>query len=653
MIESIGTALGDSSGPLHSGTGDQYVIIGAPPPGTSRRPPRDAAREELFHLHRRFVFPPGFVQARTRLSDYHAVLITGPVGSGRSAAARELLYEHQTGRNSRFIRLPDRVEEKQDILHPDFVQNEDLMLLDLTAAGPEVLDRAQREMPEFRAVVKEKNAWLTVALPPDVPLRDDLIGLQVSLDRPVPRDVLLRHLHAEDIVPELDELSGDELTSFLATAHMREVARLADLVKQYRDRREADTAFPDWLDSALTDTTRRRSDVRRIVERSSGTQRALFLACAMLHGARGDTVQRAAAQLLRTAKEPHVVPPLLSRASLAQRAAAVGAELSADGRVTFRSLRYDETVSDCFWDDFPELRPVLRSWTDRLVRHAATTGEEHDNLVLRYARQCLRIGIPQELSGSAVAWMSGEASARLRRAAYLALDTGLRDETHGGHFRAKTYEWSIGRQLSPGLLGVLVSVCTGAMAVQHPDSALVRLLHLARRETTETAPTARDALFALAFSEGRLTRRLLDRIDRAWARPHSAVRRSRETELFLRLAEPKIFIDSGSLDRPLIAERTVRAQLASGWRATLKERPFAECRLRAADWIRAARKHPTVRRTVLDILVNACDGQGDLLGELYATDWHLPAGSAEGRAAAAEVSALLWQRINAAQELGG
>lgn len=660
MTEFIGTALGDASGPLHSGAGDQYIYFGSSATGAPRRPPRDAARDELFRLHRRFVFPPGFESARTRLSEYRTVLISGPVGSGRSAAARELLYERQQGSGSRFVRLPDRVEEKDgsdgSILHPDDVQQSDLMLLDLTAAGPDVLEQAQREMSEFRAAVQAKSAWLTVALPSETRVHDDLSGLRVAVGRPEALKVLRRHLHAEHIVPEEAEFSRAELTSFLATAHMREVARFADLVKQFRDQTAAETGhFTDWLDRALAATLRRQDEVREILARSSGAQRALFLSCAMLHGARGQAVQKAAAQLLRAAEEPHVVQPLLSRTALPHRLADVGAELTAGGRVVFRGLRYDEAVSDCFWDDFPELRPVLRVWTDRLVRDSAAVGERPDDLVLRYARQCLRTESPEELSGAAVAWasVSGGTPSWLHRSAYLALDTGLRDETHGGHFREKTYEWAISRQPSPGLVRVLVGVCSGAMAVQHPDSALVRLLHLARRETADTAPIAHDALFDLAFSEGRLTRRLLDRIDRAWGRQLSPRRRAREIELFRRLAEPERFADPGGRTRPLIAEPAVRRQLTAGWRAVLTARPFAECRAGTADWLRAARKWPAARESVLDVLVHACEGRGDLLGELYALDWHLPCASEEEQAAKADVSALVWRKINAAQNVSG
>ncbi|MEU7188139.1 hypothetical protein [Streptomyces sp. NPDC045369] len=552
------------------------------------------------------------------------------------------------------------MEEKDgsdgSILHPDDVQQSDLMLLDLTAAGPDVLEQAQREMSEFRAAVQAKSAWLTVALPSETRVHDDLSGLRVAVGRPEALKVLRRHLHAEHIVPEEAEFSRAELTSFLATAHMREVARFADLVKQFRDQTAAETGhFTDWLDRALAATLRRQDEVREILARSSGAQRALFLSCAMLHGARGQVVQKAAAQLLRAAEEPHVVQPLLSRTALPHRLADVGAELTAGGRVVFRGLRYDEAVSDCFWDDFPELRPVLRVWTDRLVRDSAAVGERPDDLVLRYARQCLRTESPEELSGAAVAWasVSGGTPSWLHRSAYLALDTGLRDETHGGHFREKTYEWAISRQPSPGLVRVLVGVCSGAMAVQHPDSALVRLLHLARRETADTAPIAHDALFDLAFSEGRLTRRLLDRIDRAWGRQLSPRRRAREIELFRRLAEPERFADPGGRTRPLIAEPAVRRQLTAGWRAVLTARPFAECRAGTADWLRAARKWPAARESVLDVLVHACEGRGDLLGELYALDWHLPCASEEEQAAKADVSALVWRKINAAQNVSG
>ncbi|MFH8408462.1 hypothetical protein ACH4FX_27210 [Streptomyces sp. NPDC018019] len=588
-------------------------------------------------------------RARATLRDYRTTLVTGPPGSGRSATAKQLLYE-QRGTGGRFVRLSDRPEEGGSrVLHPDDVQNADLMLLDLTAADQGVVNQVQREMPEFRAAVQKHNAYLTVALPPDTALQAEMNDLHTSIERPPAFRVLRKHLRAGGIIVETAELATPDLAEFLAQAHMREVAQFADLIHQYRDRGPGH--FHEWLRRALSVTTERRDEVRKAVARLPAAKRALLFACALLHGSRGHVVHRAAAELLRVAAETHAVQAPLSRAALSVRLKEVGAEMTTDGRVTFRALRYDEAVGDSLWDDFPDLLPALSPWVDGLVRAPDLEDRERADLVHRYARQCLRTDRPGELSDAAVAWMAQDTPNWLNRAAYTALSDGLSHEQHGGHFRARVYEWSTNRQLSPGLVRVLVGVCADVMAVQHPDSALVRLLHLARREPRTTECAARDALFRLAFSERRLTRRLLDRVHRAWASPLSRWQRIRVSELFLHLADPGHFCDASGRARPLIAETAVQAQLTAGWRATFALRPFAECGSRVADWLRTAREEASPRDALLDVLVASCVADGDLLGHLYTTDWHL-ARSGEDGESAAQVSELLWNKINAAQGLG-
>ena len=136
---------------------------------------------------------------------------------------------------------------------------------------------------------------------------------------------------------------------------------------------------------------------------------------------------------------------------------------------------------------------------------------------------------------------------------------GLQDE-HGQFFRKQIYDWSTENSLSYGLRLVLTQICHEVMAVLHPEKAVVRLHHLARRERGGTH--ARDALTDLALGEARLHRLMLERLARDLVKE-----RLWETDinLFLDYVDPDALVRMEVRTRAVIAESALRGELTSGW----------------------------------------------------------------------------------------
>lgn len=174
------------------------------------------------------------------------------------------------------------------------------------------------------------------------------------------------------------------------------------------------------------------------------------------------------------------------------------------------------------------------------------------------------------------------------------------------------------------------------MAVSHPDEAMVRLHHLARREPRIHA---RDALVELATGDRRLLRLMLSRVTDT--SPEKTRWRSADAGLFLDLAAPDAFTNPGVSSRPLIAEETVRRQLADGWRFAFTDLTHEEWHVKAAQWLRHAASCAIYREVLMDILIAGGESLADVLARLYAmTRTH------ELRAA---VSDLVLQKINTVQ----
>jgi hypothetical protein len=169
------------------------------------------------------------------------------------------------------------------------------------------------------------------------------------------------------------------------------------------------------------------------------------------------------------------------------------------------------------------------------------------------------------------------------------------------------------------------------MARSHPDQALVRLHHLARRTSGPIGAEARTAVLRLARSDHRLYRRMLDRLAIGIAQGHWGADR----DLFLDLADPV----------RLIGYRTVRDALTTGWSGVLPH-PVESWAASLRRWLTAC-EDVRQRDLVLRVLATACAVDARTSGRLYRTalDWL----RAERTAGRADTVALLLQKINTAQ----
>ncbi|MFF7653973.1 hypothetical protein ACFZCY_29785 [Streptomyces sp. NPDC007983] len=645
MSDPFHTRVDRPYGPVHTGSGN-LISISDPSAllvDSRGRTPLRVAEDELAWLHARFVHPPGFGEARERLEDTGTVLLDGEPGSGRNAAARMLLRE--LGGPGRFHEvLPDL--DKSPRLNPAHIGDGDKLLLDLSTTDEQVWHEIQGELSSFRSEVRAQRAHLVVVLPHHQGNQSRTKFQQFLVETARPQEMrLLRAYLRHDGITEVARPPA-RLTEYLAgRPPIREIAALAALIQRARNAARGAGGFPEWCAAALTAVTARDEDVTQLVTTlREGPQRALLLTTAMLHGAHADAVHQATASLLKAARYPEDTSPLLERADLAERFKEIGAETDAGARVRFTELGYDTAIRAHFWNHLPELRGPLRAWVADTVLLPRLDQDDRDDLARRFAEECLRTGHTDELLSLVAQWATApRGDPRLRSAAH-ALERGLHDQAHGRAFRRKIYDWSK-QTLSTGLADVLVGVCAEVMAVRHPDEAMVRLHHLARRQVRGT--TAREALLQLVRADHRLHRLMLFRLAHGLAE-HDW---SADAELFLALTEPGPLLDPGARVRPLLAETGVRSQLVTGWGAVFRRRAHQDWAEPVRGWLVAAWEHERHRDALLDVLVEGGGGRGDVLGRLYvlARDWaHAPPEGPDRRTPLVD---LLFDKINTAQAI--
>lgn len=646
MSDSAESRIHDPRGPVHSGLGDQINLIFEEfAKDRQGRGARLLAEDQLLWLWQRFVYPRGFGEARRMLAETSTVLLDGAPGSGRTSAARVLLHELRRDVGSFHELLPD--EEGESLLDPDLVGDEDRLLLDLAAADAPRWTEVLEELPSFRKTVLDHRAHLVVVLPSR---RTD--RLPVELDRhrveifhPRGMEVLLRHLR-QDGLPQADRVrSVPAVSDFLDTPRpMREIAEFAGLIVRAQAAARAEDSFIDWCESARAAMADRGPQVaKHVAAVTGGPQRALLLTTAMLHGAHADAVHSATTLLLHAVDHPKDDRPLLEHADLAMRLEEVSAGLTQHGAVRFKELEYDAAVRTHFWDHRPDLRENLGTWVGRAVElnDPVLSPDDRNHVVRRLSDQYLRTGRCEELASLAEQWTAVPTTARRLRAAAQALERGLLDERHGRSFRDKIYDWSRNSRLGEPLAQVLVEVCAEVIAVQHPDQALVRLHHLARRERRTTR--AHDALGRLMQEDHRLRRRMLHRLI---SRPTSW---PADIDLFLETSDPAALTHLGGRARSLLDETVVRDQLIAGWGMVFDRLSLSAWEKHVRHWLHTACSDEHHTDPLLDVLVSGAAGRGEVFGALYATARRAELTAPGGRKHGSALTDLLLRKISTAQ----
>lgn len=614
MTTSAGPFVFDSSGPVNTGPGDQNnTFTSVFLEDAKGRSPRQEAADQLRWLWRRFVEPPGFGVAADALRRNGTVFLDGEPGSGRFAAAKMLLWspEH-AGRALHEIVLQ---EGRGDYLDLDHVGDDDHVWLDLSAVDPDVWIKVHGELSGLRSRAWTRGAHLAVVLPHAstparraLDLRSDLGQFRVRIGRPGDREVLLRHLRSEGVPVPRPLPPIPYLDTGLTVDRIAHYARL--IAEAYEDARDGE--FTAWCRVAYKALAGWREQVaERIDALEGGKRRAFLLVTAMLHGAHAEVVHRAAAAFLRTARAAPAEDPAIEDATLHRRLDEIHAVLDESGQVRFVDLDYDAAVRAHFWTHLPGLQQYLLEWVGETVPQPDLSGAERRDLVDRFAELCLNDRHREALLNLLETWTASPPSKSRIEAAARILQRGLRDRRHGRFFRQKIYDWAQRSDLPEGLLTVLVVACRDEMAVGHPDEAIVRLHHMARRERVTRA---RDALVGLVRDDSRLLRRMLDRL----AMPSTDERRQvSDARIFLALTDPALLTDPGAGKRPLLAEASVQERLADGWSRALGSLTEDEWAPSARDWLRRAADDERHRDQLLDLLLLGCAHRPRVLARMY------------------------------------
>ncbi|GAA2155317.1 hypothetical protein [Actinomadura napierensis] len=614
MTTQTGPQISHAHGPVQAGDAPQnnynynYMLR-----DSKGREPRKKDIDELEWLWQRFVEPPGLGTARDVLKRHSTVFLEGLPGSGRLAAAKMLLWQ-LAQRPVHEIVLQD--EERSSCLDLDHVGESDCILLDLSTASENDWNKVHGELSSLRSRTRDRNGHLVVVLPPrnasprkELELEPELLPFCVELGE-VPSDTVFRRYLKQDDVPFPTPLPS--LPPLTARPSLERVARYAHFVVVEHKKGIGGSSFTEWCEVAERALSGHRDELaRHIAKLTRGTQRAFLLVTAMLHGAHAETVYRGATEFLRIMEQPPEDVPLLEHSPLQQRLADVNASLDDSGHVHFEETGYDAAVRSYIWTHLPFLQGHIREWVARTAQDASLSDTERTDLIGRFTALCLtdrHCGLLPKLVEN---WTEKPPSRPRIAAAALVLQDGLRHRAHGRFFRRRIYEWSKRHDAPPALAEVVMVACRDEMVVSHPDEAIVRLHHLARRER---GTRARDALTALVRDNPRLLRQMLDRVTLPSTDER---RRASDAPIFLALADPALFTSPGARGRPLLDDAAVQAGLTDGWDRAIGSLPEEAWAPAARAWLRYALDDGRHRDLLLDLLIAGCAHRPRVLARMY------------------------------------
>ncbi|MHA4815765.1 ABC transporter substrate-binding protein [Streptomyces aculeolatus] len=646
----LGTFVAQAQAPVHSGAGDQNIYFAQMTEasqrlGTHGKDRRAIADRQLGFLHQRFVPPGRLGEARRLLRDNRTVVLSGEPGVGRRSAAQVLLYEPSAAGAGIHEVDPEDGEDGGVLLDRGAVADGDRLLLDLSTCETTRFAGLQNELSAFRAVVEERGARLVVVVSPHLErsLTAEFQRLTVQLGRPRGADVLMRHLRREDITPAPVALAAPGLAGFLSVASMRDVARLADLIRRSRNDSPAgsfDAWWPDPL-AQLTDDPQGPEFVRGLTD---GRQRALALTVAMLHGSEPDTVYSAVTALLAVVDHPEDERPRLDRADFNTELGNVACVTGPGGRVRFSEPGHVRAVLTHFWSYFPDLRPQFRAWVAHCVRDLRLDREERDRLIGHFAEQSLRTGRPEELVALAWEWTPKEGRGFMPDAVQ-ALAAGLRHDVHGRTMRQKILSQLRHESLSRTYRLALTVVCSDVIAVNHPDEALVRLHYLARKEAAGDRRPALDALLALAAGDRRLCALLLSRLT-AYGIGPTGFRSPAEARIFLALA------GTAARQPALWRDPSAPRRLTECWATVFAHIPYEAWAPHVRTWLDAVPTADAHRNALLTTLAAAAGPYPAAAGRTFqlSQQWALAPG--DDRAERGDAAEHYRRCLDSAQGLG-
>jgi hypothetical protein len=602
------THVSEVSGPTHTGSGDQYNIKLISAEQQRRTASGLWSTKHLDWLEQRFVAPSEFDKVSAALDERKAVSLLGPRGSGRRTTAMMLLLketEHRP-RGTRFHELfPAEVDGDPDWDAPELVEHNSRLLLDLTSVDEAGLRQVEKGLLEFRGVVEAGGAFLVIVARDDSAFNQSAADLDCRITTPDREKTLIRYLEVAGIREPLSSLlpQPDQLAK-LGSWPMSGIHQLVELTCAVRDG-EPSLGPRGWLERAFKALT---DDGATVAERVSvlelAPQRALHVSAAMLSGATADAADAAAEDLLKIIGHPTTTRAVLDSPNFAERLEEVGARIDVRRKLRFEDFALDVAVLGYYWDAFPDLREHLATWMDRIIRYEQLTSADRSAVVARYSVQSLRTDRTADLAKLIERWTDGKPGTRrleLSRYAMMLLDDGLAHESHGRQFRQQIYTWSAKESsIHPDLAAVLIGACLGRLAESHPEQALVRLHHFARRDG-EVGELGLEALTRFVEEDDRRLRRLLSRITSPTG-PNSA-----DARVFLRVVDVRRLTADRRRSQPLLNNRYVRGQLVGGWRLVLSQ-PSVESQAALNSWFLMAAVNVASRDLLLAVLVTASDG---------------------------------------------
>ncbi|MCM1975123.1 MULTISPECIES: hypothetical protein [unclassified Streptomyces] len=621
MTERDNVTVNDPRGPVNNGSGHQNVYYGIGPDWMTRKKVASLriTLEDRVRLADRFAPPLHYRTAADRLEKPGSVvLLEAPPGSGRRAAAIMLL--HRLGEDGhgpcdgddeggRFEELPatDKDEAEDETALPP--TEGDRFLLDLsTITDEETYAKAQRLLDVRRAQVQAAGAHMVVVLPYGMEHVHSpfLEPHTVKLGRPRGIAVVTRYLRMDQMPFRPADLEGADLQRLYDRSPMRELARLAGLVRTARESGRFGAGFSDWLDQAVHAVTDRAGDVaRQVAEVRAAPERALLLAAAVFEGTHADTVYAAWQSLMSTVgREDEEATTELARTDFGARLKALRIERDPEGRLRFDRLAYADAVRNYFWANFPGIRDDLRDWIADAAGLQGLTTDDRVTVAIRFGERSLATGRPSDVFDLVVEWAAGETGGSYDPRALAALELGLGHDGFGGWFRKRMYESVTSGDPSEGLVRVLTAACVRSLGTTHPDQAMVRLRHLAVRKG-EAAREAREALLHLAGRDRRHYRLLIDRLLRYPPRqdPHEAQSR-------ILLLTELLRSDRAPVPPPW-------PDLALGWEAVFSQPPTDLWKPLVTSWLDSVARD-RAQEPALAAMAGAAHGRGAALLRLYA-----------------------------------
>ncbi|GAA3003113.1 hypothetical protein [Actinokineospora diospyrosa] len=548
-----------------------------------RRERRFIAAEEIHRRAQRFVEPRGYPFAA--FSRSNTAVLAGSAEAGTRTTALMLLTERGTRHVDHLRVLDYRADDRESALDTAELRPQDRLLLDLCAADDSSVVALRSELETYQAAVGQ--ARLVVLVRPNQVdlLADSLAALHIHVERPDGAQVLRAHLAAEGITPPDPLLATDRLARFLRSESTGGIAALARLVVKARDTKHGDN-LADWLTEALAAQSERAAQARKLFSGQQGAaDRALLTVAAFLPGAPVEALATAEAVFHEKTAIPAAQRHTLDGAHLAERMAAVNLRVDGHDRVEFADLALDGALRTHFWTYFPTLRDGVAAWVQEVAPSAVLPYSAKAELVDRFADVQLATGPAEPLRHLVRAWATGghpDLAAQV-------LAIGLRHDGRSKEFRRYVYDWSRERELPEPLARVLIEACVEDIAPNQPPQALVRLRHLTRHSRTSIRDTALDALLGQVRQYG----------FQRWLLYH--LRKYNFTE-----HDHAIL---ANLDIPvrLAREHQARDNLLELWRQMLSSGTRAVPQEGLWTWIG---RDP-------DLVVRACDGNPDLLNQLF------------------------------------